>query len=887
MPRRRRPPADFSAEIEAHIALEVERLRERGLGEEEAQAAARRSFGNVLRAQERYYEAGRWIWADQLWQDVRHSLRLLRKSPGFNAVAVATLALGIGATSAIFSVLDSVILRPLPYPHPEQLVGVEVSPQALDPTLRGLAPEDLFVFREQSRTFQDIGLYAETDTDRDVNVTGFGEPERVHAIHVTESALSVLGVPALHGRIFSRADDSPGAPATALLAYGYWERRFGADPAVVGKTILVEGMSREVIGVMPRSFRFLDVQDLALILPLQLDRNKILLGNFSYFGVARLEAGSDIVQASADVARMLPIVLDSFPPSPGMSLDLLRKSRLTPSLRPLKGEVIGNVGELLWILMGGIGIVLVIACANVANLLLVRMESRRHELSLRAAMGASRRRLAAQLLVESGAIGALGGILGLGLAYGALRFLVALAPSGLPRLSEIGVHLPVLVLTLGAGIVTSILCGLVPVLRHAGVGDGLLESGRTLGLSRERHRARNLLVTLQVGLALVLLIASGLIFRTFRVLTHTHPGFARPAELQTFRISIPSSDVADDAAVARREQQIQEKLTGIPGVSSVAFASAVPLEGDSRFDNVFAEDRAATEGAAPPLRHLFYVSPGYLRTMGIPLIAGRDFTWSETHEMTPVALVSENLAREYWGMPAAALGRRIRIRDTDDWREIVGIVGDVHDDGMDKPPRKNVYWPTLLTHFQGRPLRVQRNVTFVVRSPLAGNQHFVDQLRRALWSVDPNLPLANVYTMDHLYRRSMARTSFTLVMLGIAGTMALLLGAVGLSGVMAYSVSRRTREIGIRMALGAEPRNVLAVILGEGILLIGSGVAIGLAASLVLTRFLSSFLFGVAATDPLTFAAVAFLLAAVALAACYIPARRALRVDPLIALRAE
>src|SRR5215471_7278347 len=849
MPRRRRPPADFSAEIEAHIALEVERLRERGLGEEEAQAAARRSFGNVLRAQERYYEAGRWIWADQLWQDVRHSLRLLRKSPGFNAVAVATLALGIGATSAIFSVLDSVILRPLPYPHPEQLVGVEVSPQALDPTLRGLAPEDLFVFREQSRTFQDIGLYAETDTDRDVNVTGFGEPERVHAIHVTESALSVLGVPALHGRIFSRADDSPGAPATALLAYGYWERRFGADPAVVGKTILVEGMSREVIGVMPRSFRFLDVQDLALILPLQLDRNKILLGNFSYFGVARLEAGSDIVQASADVARMLPIVLDSFPPSPGMSLDLLRKSRLTPSLRPLKGEVI----------------------ANVAKLLLVRMESRRHELSLRAAMGASRRRLAAQLLVESGAIGALGGILGLGLAYGALRFLVALAPSGLPRLSEIGVHLPVLVLTLGAGIVTSILCGLIPVLRHAGVCDGLLESGRTLGLSRERHRARNLLVTLQVGLALVLLIASGLIFRTFRVLTHTHPGFARPAELQTFRISIPAADVADDAAVARREQQIQEKLTAIPGVSSVAFASAVPLEGDSRFDNVFAEDRAATEGAAPPLRHLFFVSPGYLRTMGIALIAGRDFTWAESFGAAPVALVSENLAREYWRTPAAALGRRIRIRDTDDWREIVGIVGDVHDDGMDKPPRKNVYWPTLLTHFQGRPLRVQRNVTFVVRSPLAGNQHFVDQLRRALWSVDPNLPLANVYTMDHLYRRSMA----------------LLLGAVGLSGVMAYSVSRRTREIGIRMALGAEPRNVLAVILGEGILLIGSGVAIGLAASLVLTRFLSSFLFGVAATDPLTFAAVAFLLAAVALAACYIPARRALRVDPLIALRAE
>jgi predicted permease len=322
-------------------------------------------------------------------------------------------------------------------------------------------------------------------------------------------------------------------------------------------------------------------------------------------------------------------------------------------------------------------------------------------------------------------------------------------------------------------------------------------------------------------------------------------------------------------------------------VSSVAFASAVPLEGDSRFDNVSTEDRAATEGAAPPLRHFFFVSPGYMRTLGTPLIAGREFSWAETFDGAPVALVSENLARQYWRTPTAALGRRIRVRTTDDWREIVGVVGDVHDDGMDKPPRTNVYWPTLLARFQGKPIRVQRNVTFVVRSPLAGTAGFVDQLRWALWSVDPNLPLANVYTMNHLYRRSMARTSFTLVMLGIAGTMALLLGAVGLYGVMAYSVSRRTREIGIRMALGAEPRNVLAVILGEGVLLIGSGVAIGLAASIALTRFLTGFLFGVAATDPVTFASVALLLAAVALAACYVPARRALRVDPLVALRAE
>jgi predicted permease len=884
--RRRRPVDDFAAEVEAHIALEVERLEEQGLSPEEARAAARRSFGNVTRAKERFYESGRWLWADHLRQDVRYGLRLLRQSPGFTAAAVLTLALGIGATTAIFSVVDSVVLRPLPYPHPEELVGVEVSPLALDPSLRGIAPEYLFVFREQGRAFQDIGLYYETDTDRDVNVTGSGEPERVHAIRVTDGVLSVLGVPPLLGSLFSPSDVSPGAPPTAILTYGYWERRFSSDPAVIGRVVTVDGSSRQIVGVMPRGFRFLDVPDLALILPLPLDRNKTLLGSFSYYGIARLKPGSSLSDATADVARMLPIVLESFPPSPHVTLELLRNARLSPSLLPLREEVVGNVRTLLWVLLGGVGLVLLIACANVANLLLVRTESRRHELALRAALGASRWRIAVQLLVESVLIGLLGGIVGLALAWAALRFLVRLAPAGLPRLYEIGVHGPVLAFTLGAAIVTGVAFGLIPVFRYASVRADLHEGGRT-GLSRERHRARNLLVTLQVGLALVLLICSALIFRTFRALAETRPGFSGPGQLQTFRVSITATDVADEAGVTRRQQQIQERLAGIPGVSSVAFGSAVPLEQDNRLDNLFAEDREQKRDEAPPLRHLVFASPGYMDTLGIPVVAGRDFTWAETYGAVPVVLVSENLAREYWGAAAAALGRRIRVSNMDDWRQIVGVVGDVHDDGMDKPARTNVYWPTLLSRFQGKPVRVQRNVTFVVRSPRAGTAGLMDQIRRAVWSVDGNLPLANVYTMDHVYTRSMARTSFTLVMLGLAGGMALLMGVVGLYGVMAYSVSQRNREIGIRMALGAERWNVLKVILGEGVVVILAGLAVGLAGSLALTRFLSSFLYGVTATDPLTFASVAAVLALVALAACYVPARRALRVDPLVALRAE
>jgi len=392
---------------------------------------------------------------------------------------------------------------------------------------------------------------------------------------------------------------------------------------------------------------------------------------------------------------------------------------------------------------------------------------------------------------------------------------------------------------------------------------------------------------MQVALALVLLICSGLMVRTFRVLTRTNPGFERSAEIQTFRISISNSDVPDDVNVPRIEQQIQDKLVAIPGVSSVGFSTAVPMDGDNRLDNVFAADREYAPGTVPPLRHLLFISPQYFQTLGIPLIAGRDLTWDDTYNKLSVAIISENFAREYWRTPTEALGKRIRIAAVDDWREIIGVVGNVHDNGLEKPARTAVYWPTLLAKFNSRPLRAYRYVTFVVRSPLAGSENFISQIRQAVWSVDANLPIAGVYTMNHFYTGSLARTSFTLVMLGIAGTMALLLGAVGLYGVIAYSVSQRTREIGIRIALGAQQNNVMRLILGEGMLVILIGLTIGLASSLVLTRFLSSLLFGVTATDPITFAAVAVLLAVVALAACYIPARRAMRVDPIVALRYE
>src|SRR4029077_12561314 len=383
-----------------------------------------------------------------------------------------------------------------------------------------------------------------------------------------------------------------------IFTYGYWQRHFSGDVSVIGKTITVDGKSRQIIGVMPRDFRFLDVSDLSLILPLQLDRNKTLLGNFSYFGIARLKPGITNDAASADVGRMLPITLEAFPPRPGLSLDLLKQSRLSPSLRPLKEEVVGNVGTLLWVVMSGVGIVLLIACANIANLLLVRTEGRQHELALRAALGATRRRIGVQLLQESLIIGVLGTVVGLAIAYAGLHLLMSFAPIVLPRISDISISGRVLAFTFGLTLFTSLLFGVMPALKYSAVRAGVLESGRIRGLSRERHRARNFLVTTQIALAAVLLICAGLIIRTFVVLTHVNPGFVRPGEVQTFRVAIPESHISDEAHVVRVEQQMQEKLAGIPGVSSAAFASCVPLDQDARFDNVFAEDRTLIQGVA-------------------------------------------------------------------------------------------------------------------------------------------------------------------------------------------------------------------------------------------------------------------------------------------------
>jgi len=823
------------------------------------------------------------MFSDQL----RQVLRRLSRAPLFTTITLLTLAIGIGANTVIFSVVEGVLLKPLPYRHPEQLIGVWHTAPGVGIKELNMSPSIYFIDREQSTTLQDIGVY---DGDS-LSVTGAGEPEHVRGLDVTDGTLPILGVTPVLGRLFTRQDDSPGAPQTVLLSYEYWQQKFGGASSVIGRPITVDGKPREIIGVVPKGFHFLDQQDAALVLPFQWDRNKTKLGNFSYRALARLKPGVTMAQANADMARLLPVVWRSFPAPEGFSASLFEKAHMAPNLRPLKKDVVGDVGNVLWVLMGSIVLVLLVACANVANLLLVRVEGRRQELAIRSALGAGWGRIAKELLFESLVLGIAGSLIGLAFAYGALRILVAIAPTGLPRLHEIGIDLPVLLFTLFLALFTSLLIGSIPVIKYASanLNSALREGGRALSQSRERHRARKALVVVQVALALVLLICSGLMIRTFRALLHVSPGFDAPNEVETFRFYIPETQIPDTQAerLVRMQEDILDKLKAIPGVSSVSFSSAVPMDGYDTSDVLFAEDHAHGEGELPPIRRFKYISPGSFATLGTRLVAGRDLTWTDTYGKRPVAIISENFAREYWRDPSNALGKRIRVANTDDWRDIIGVVQDVHDDGVDQKAPTMVYWPTMQERFEGQMLELRRGVAFTIRSPRAGSEAFVKEVQHSVWAINPNVPLADVTTLGELYTKSMARTSFTLVMLCVAGGMALLLGIIGIYGVISYSVSQRTREIGIRMALGAQRGTLTAMFVRQGLLLTSIGVGCGLVVAFIVMRLMSSLLFNVSPIDPLTYATITACVIAAAYFACYLPSRRAAAVDPANALRSE
>jgi predicted permease len=884
---RRRLYTELSEEIQAHLDEKIEALVAEGMPPEEASYAARREFGNVGLAEQSGREVWRWPSVEDFLADLSFGLRTLRHNPVFAAVGLLTIAIGIGANAAVFSVVNSVLLKPLRYPKAEELVALhQTAPGAagLADFENGLllSPSMYFTYAEQNRVFQSLGVWI-TGT---ANVTGLAEPEQVRTVELSDGVLQALGTPPEVGRWFLAADQIPHGPERIMLSYGYWQRRFGGDRSVVGRRIMVDSRPREIIGVMPKGFQFVDA-DFDLADPLAFERGKLILAGFGFRGIARLKPGATIAEANADLERMLPIWMDSWSNGPGTNPHIYETWKITPMIRPLKQEVLGNVGELLWVVMGTIGLVMLIASANVANLMLVRVEARQQELAVRAALGAAWSRIVRSVLVESVMLGLAGGVAGVVLAYAGVHFLVAAGPANLPRLGEISIDARTLGFMLVLSVLSGLLFGLLPALKYAGprASFQLRSAGRTMSASRERHRARNLLVVGQVAMALVLLVSAGLMIRTFEAVRTVEPGFRDAPHLQLLRISIPDSLVPEPERVTQTQSAILDQLAAIPGVRSAAFVSEMPMEGfDSDWDEIFAEDKVYSADAIAPLRLYKYVSPGLFGTTGTRLVAGREMTWTEVYTLRPVVLISENLAREMWGAPSTAVGKHLREFPGMPWHEVIGVVQDVREKGVQERAPEIVYWPPRV---QSSFAPAVRTVTFVIHSERAGREDFLDQVRQAVWSVNANLALASVRTMQDVYGKSLARTSFTLVMLGIAGIMALALGIIGIYGVISYTVSQRQREIGIRLALGAQAGDVLQMVLRQGAKLALAGVGAGICVAFGLTRLMRNLLFGVTAYDPLTFVAVAVLLVFVAFLACYIPARRAMLVDPIVALRYE
>jgi predicted permease len=809
-----------------------------------------------------------------LANDVRLAVRGLFRTSGFTLITIGTLALGIGAVTAIFAVVNGVILKPLPFEEQDALVSVAHTAPGASHDDVGLSTAMALTYREDQRFFEDIGFW----TGGQMSITGRGNPERAPALQITASILPILRTETVVGRRFTEQDDMPGAPETVILSHSYWLSRFAADPAALGSALQVDGVRREIIGVLPPNFR-LAPQNVSIYLPLSLDPAN-LSPAWLYRSVARLRPAATIEQAHDDLSRVLRTVPEQHPAAV-LSIETIERTRLGPNLRPLKDDFVGDIGNVLWMILGTVGCVLLIACANVSNLFLVRAERRSQEIAVRTVMGAGRGQIARQFLVESLVLGLLGGLAGLGLALAGLRLLIWMAPVTVPRLYEITVDPTVLLFTLGISLLSSLLFGLFAVFRLTGLDlvASLKEGGRGGGISRSRQRARHLLVVAQTALALVLLTGSGLMIRSFQALRDVDPGFTNPGEILTFRVEIPEAEIENNAEVPLAYEKMWRGLRAIPGVTSVGGSTSVTMGGDFGYaTGLLVEDFPLARGEGGTTRRFKWTTADYFSTMQNPVLAGRAVDWSDVHDRRNVAMLTANLAEEYWRSPAEALGKRVRMSAPGNpWLEVVGVVGDVHDLGVTRDAAPVVFLPLAPT---------TRSLAFAVRSNLP-TESLLTQVRAVVEAINPNLPLANVRMLDEILARSMARTSFTLVVLTIAATVALALGLVGLYGVVSYTVSQRTREIGVRIALGATRRDVSRMVLQQGLVLASLGVVVGLAAAVGLTRLMSALLHGVEPTDPVTFAAVATLLVAVALAASYLPAVRASRTDPVTALRFE
>jgi predicted permease len=809
---------------------------------------------------------------------IRRLLRRLLHVPAFTAVCVLTLAVGIAAATAIFSIVDGVLLTPLPYPESERLVGLWHSAPQLGFDKLSQSSGTYVLYRERSRSFEDIALYRSTQ----VNVTGDGAPERLYASQVTPSLFPVLRVKTGLGRAFVAEEGRPGAAPVVLLSDPLWRRRFGADPKAVGRQIRINGVPRVIVGVMPSGFEF-PRPETELWLPLEIDPAQASLGDFGPSGVARLRPGTTPAAAQDDLERLLTELAQPSSGDPAAA-EMIR-SGFHARVLPLREDVVGDIGRALWILLGAVGFILLIACANVSNLLIVRGEGRRRETAIHTALGASPRQLIGSVLLESLLLAAAAGVLGLLLAMAGLRLLLKLEPAGLPRIEEIGIDGRVLLFTVTAAVLSSLLAGLFPALRSL-LRESLaleLKTGGTRTTSgHAQRRMRKFLVGLQVGLALVLLTGSGLMLRSFLRLYQLDPGFATE-DVLTFQLSLPEQDFPDDSAAAGFLDRVVERLAALPGVQSAGVASTLPLSGSAQATGHLIEDVPVHPETPEPVLWYGYASEGYFEALGIPLLAGRTLTHADQEHRTGAVVINQATARHFWPR-GDALGKRLRPGaaegESDPWYTVVGIVGDVRNRDVVTAPDEMAYYPLLGKSANAWTVR-QAHV--VLRTRVAP-ESLTSEVRSAVWSVDPNVPVSGVRTMEQLFRRSQARMIYSVLMFVLATTVALVLAAVGIYSFVSYVVSQRTAEVGVRMALGARARDIRWLILRESLAIALAGVLAGVLGSVALTRWLGSLLFEISPLDPLTFVMMPLLLLAMVLLSSALPAERAARVNPLKAL---
>ena len=805
--------------------------------------------------------------------DLRYAVRSLRTHPGFTAVVLATLALGIGANAAIFSVVNAVLLRPLPYEGADRIVVVWGDLHRPGVNEIPASAGEYVDYRDRSHAFDQVAVY---DT-AGFNLTGGGEPERVDGAIVTASLFPLLGASAAIGRTFLAAEEQPGRNDVALIGHGLWRRRFGANPAIVGQVVSIDGRPTQVVGVMPPRFQFPDPA-IEIWKPLLLDADAVSddnRGSHGYTALARLRPGATLSQAQADLAGVTATFKAEHP--------LNYRTGFSVALRPLQTEIVGDTGRPLLILLGAVGLVLLIACANVSNLLLARAASRRREIALRTALGASRGRLVRQLLTESILVALAGGAAGLVLAWWGVDLLIALGPDTIPRLREVTLDARVVVFTALVSLATGVVFGIVPALRASGasLGDALKEGGRS-GERAMLGRAGRVLVVSEVALSLVLLVGAGLLVHSFARVQNVEPGFDARGML-TLRLSLPESRYTTFEQGDRFFDALFAALRARPDVDSVAAANALPFSGNNGSRTFHIEGQEPKRPEDQPEEQLRIVTDGYFQTMKVPLVKGREFTDRDRLGAPRVAVVNESLARKHFP-DGRVIGRRVAFsRNEPQWYEIVGIVGNIKHRGLDASDRPEMYVPYRQPLFSNWTVRPMQVVVRTAGDPLAA----AATVRREIARLDPDQPISDVRTMDERIGRSLESRRFNMILLAAFAALALALAAIGIYGILAYAVTERTHEIGVRLALGAQPRDVLSMIVAQGMAMTAAGAAIGVVAALAVTRLMSSLLFGISAADPMTFAAIPLLLGVVAFVACYVPARRATRVDPLVALRTE